>query len=322
VSPVRQVPVPVARALLHPGFRCTLNHRLPWSWQRMLLDGLSRFQPLAAGSTVRELSLGGRPAELITGGPADPEPSAGAVLYLHGGGYTVGSLATHRSVASHLAAALGRPVYLLDYRLAPEHPVPAALADALAAFEALTGRHGYAPASVALAGDSAGGGIALAAAQSLVAAGAPGPGALALISPWVDPNVVAQRRRDTVVSQRWGFACGAAYLGAGDRADPRYAPLLGSMAGLPPTYLTTSTRELLYPQCLRLAVLLRRAGVRFRYVESSTLWHAAPVQAGMFEAAAESVRDIAAFLTVLAQAPGPTVGAMLDSTSVPDLRRP
>lgn len=286
------IPLPIARALLHPCYRLMLHHRMPWPVQRALLNTSARLQPLPRGTSVRVLALGDRPAERISVGPT---AAHGAVLYLHGGGYTVGSIATHRSLAAHLAREIRRPVYLLDYRLAPEHPCPAAVQDAVSAFDALTAE-GHPSGSIALAGDSAGGGIALAAAQWLTAHRTEKPAALALISPWTNPALRAERTRDLVVSRSWGFACAAAYLGSGDSADPRYAPLSGSMAGLPPTYVFTSTRELLYGQCVELAASLRRAGVRIRYVESPALWHAAQAQAGMVREAAESLRDIGAFL--------------------------
>ncbi|MEU6672502.1 alpha/beta hydrolase [Streptomyces sp. NPDC046727] len=299
------LPPTVARALLHPFFRTTFHPRVPWPVQRMLLNAFSVGQPMPAGARVERLWLGARRAERVTVGPVT---GPGAVLYLHGGGFTVGSPATHRSLAAHLSRATARPVYLLDYRLAPEHPCPAAVEDTLAAMEVLAQGEGHAPSSLVLAGDSAGGGIALAATQHLVAlagehagegdAGRPGvPAALALISPWADPGLVAERRRDLVVSRAWGLACAAAYLGDTDPADPRYAPARGELTGLPPTYVHTNTRELLYGPCLDLAASLRRAGVTVRLAESRVLWHAAQAQAGLVREAAESVRDIGSFLT-------------------------
>jgi acetyl esterase/lipase len=294
------IPVPVARAVLHPYYRLTFHHRMPWSAQRALLNAVARLQPLPAHTTVREVRLGGRPAERVA--VASAPAASQAVLYLHGGGFTVGSPATHRSLAAHLAGEIRRPVYLLDYRLAPEHPCPAAVDDAVAAFDALAGQTD----SIALAGDSAGGGIALAAAQLLRARGAATPTALALISPWIDPSRAAARRRDLVVSRAWGFACAAAYLGDGDPSDHRYAPGLGTLSGLPPTYLHTNSRELLYPQCRELASSMRSSKVEVRYVENPTLWHAAQAQAGLVKAATESIRDVGRFLIGVWSRPSPT----------------
>ncbi|MFD4522993.1 alpha/beta hydrolase [Streptomyces sp. NPDC058470] len=288
------LPLPLARAILHPYYRFTFQHRMPWSVQRALLNIVARMQPLPPDTSVGTLRLGARPAERISVGATT---GTGAVLYLHGGGFTVGSPVTHRSLAAHLAREIRRPVYLLDYRLAPEHPFPAALEDTVAAFGALTTTEGHSPGSIVLAGDSAGGCIALAAAQQLTTVREQRPAALVLISPWANPNLVAEQRRDLVVNRAWGLACTAAYLGAGDPSDPRYAPQLGSHTGLPPTYLHTNTRELLYAQCRDLAVSLRGAGVPLRYAESPVLWHAAQAQAGLVREAAASLRDIGGFLT-------------------------
>jgi acetyl esterase/lipase len=290
------LPLPLARMMLHPYYRLTFHHRVPWRVQRALLNVVAGLQPLPRGTSVVPLRLGGRPAERVD---VDVSPGAGAVLYLHGGGYTVGSLATHRSLAAHLSRATRRPVYTLAYRLAPEHPCPAAVEDTTAAFDALTAAEGHAAGTVALAGDSAGGGIALAAAQHLGTDRGRQPAALVLVSPWANPGVVAEGHRDLVVNRAWGLACAAAYLGAGDPADPRYAPQSGDLTGLPPTYLHTNTRELLYAQCVGLAVSLRRAGVPLRYVESPALWHAAQAQAGLVREAAASVQDIGDFLTAV-----------------------
>lgn len=291
------VPLPLARAFLHPYYRLALHHRLPWSAQRALLNSVARFQPLPSGTRVDTLALGERRAERISvGSESRPDADGGAVLYLHGGGFTVGSVRTHRSLAAYLAREIRRPVYLLDYRLAPEHPFPAALDDAVAAFDALAETR-HRGDSIALAGDSAGGCIALAAAQRLTARRSGGPAALVLLSPWANPGLSAPRSRDLVVSRRWGIACAAAYLGSGDPTDPGYAPALGRMVGLPPTYLFTSTRELLYDQCLNLAAGLQDAGVRLNFVESRDLWHAAQAQAALVKQAAESLRDVGAFLT-------------------------
>ncbi|WP_369028271.1 alpha/beta hydrolase fold domain-containing protein, partial [Nocardia farcinica] len=124
-----------------------------------------------------------------------------------------------------------------DYRLAPEHPFPAGLDDAEAAFLELVESHGYAPGQIAISGDSAGGGLAMATAQRLIARHGYTPAALGLIAPWTDPNEIPDRHRDLVISKPWSRACAAAYLGNGDNADPGYAPLLGELRGLPPTYV-------------------------------------------------------------------------------------
>lgn len=286
------LPLPVARAVLRPIFRATLNQRAPWRMQRLLLEVGSAAQLVPAGTTIDRIRLGGRPAEQIT---ATKTPS-GAVLYLHGGGYAVGSPATHRSLAARLAHQTGSTVYVIDYRLAPEHPFPAALDDAEAAFLELVESSGYLPGQIALSGDSAGGGLSLATAQRLIARHGHTPAALGLIAPWTDPNQIPERAGDLVINRRWSRACAAAYLGDGDSSDPGYAPLTGELVGLPPTYVQVDVGELLHGQCGDLVDALRNAGVPVQFTETEGLWHVAQLQAALVAPAAAALSELAAFL--------------------------
>ncbi|WP_330228713.1 alpha/beta hydrolase [Nocardia sp. NBC_00508] len=285
------LPLPVARAVLNPIFRITLNKRLPFPMQRRLLDIGSRAQLLPEGSIVQRLRLGGRPVERISFADTSDH---GAVLYLHGGGYAVGSTATHRSLAARLARDTGCAVYVLDYRLAPEHPFPAALDDAEAAFLELMAS--YHAGQIAVSGDSAGGGLSLALAQRLIARHGSTPAALGLIAPWSDPNRIPDRERDLVISKPWSRACAAAYLGDGDPADSVYAPLTGELRGLPPTYVQVDVSELLHTQCVDLVAALRAAGVHVQFTESKGLWHVAQLQAALAAPAAAALGELAGFL--------------------------
>ncbi|RDI53080.1 alpha/beta hydrolase [Nocardia mexicana] len=296
--PAVSLPLPLARAVLHPMFRYSMHHRLPWRVQRALLDAGSVLQVLPGGTRVHKLRLGGRPAERITSERAD---RSGAVLYLHGGGYAVGSSATHRSLAAHLAREIGCPVYLPDYRLAPEHPYPAALDDAEAAFLDLVST-GLRPEDIAVSGDSAGGGLSLALALRLRDKHGFRVAALGLIAPWADPNEVPDGYRDLVINKPWSRACAAAYLGDGDGLDSGYAPLLGDLHGLPPTYVQVDASELLHDQCGRLVAALRAAGVTTQFSVTRGLWHVAQLQASIVEPAAAATRELAAFLSASLQA--------------------
>lgn len=289
------LPLPLMRAFMGPLYRFSFDHRLPFRAQRALIDAASILQPVPAGVRIQKLRLGGRPAERLTRRTLAPIGPA-AVLYLHGGGYTVGSLATHRSLTGRLAAATGLPVYAIDYRLAPEHPYPAALDDAEAAYLELVTAYGYRPDRIAIAGDSAGGGLALALAHRLIARHGHTPAALGLIAPWVDPNQLAERPRDLVVNGPWSRACAAAYLGTGDHSDPGYAPLHGVHTGLPPVYIQADIDELLHPQCVDLTAALRAAGVTVEFTESHGLWHVAQLQAGLVAPAAAVLVEMAGFL--------------------------
>jgi len=272
-TPLR-VPPPVLRLLMRGAGRFALNPRLPYSKQRTRLDALNSGRPLPHGTVVLPVEVGGRPALRVSGPSADPSR---LVVHLHGGGYCTGSPATAKVFAAHLARAAHTPVLLPDYRLAPEHPFPAALDDALAVWRSITGD--VAPARVALFGDSAGAGLAVAIALHLRDAGEPGPGALGLISPWLDLTAdrnsnPARARRDPLLSQEWLADCARSYAGGRDPADPALSPLFASPAVL----------------------AARDAGIDVHYTRVSRLWHDYPLQAGMLAAADRSVEHLAAFL--------------------------
>jgi acetyl esterase/lipase len=290
----RYLPRRLVMANLAPIFGITFSTRVPLRVRRRILEAASRTQALPAGTVVRHVTLGGRPAERITVGPTVRRRT---VLYLHGGGYTVCSPATHRSLAAFLAREAGAEVYVPDYRLAPEHPYPAALDDAVAAYLEL-GR----PA--AIAGDSAGGGLAAATAVRLVARGI-NPPALALLSPWTDPtDYDAPRKRDLVINVAQARLSAAAYGADVDRHDPGFAPMYADLSGLPPTLVHIVPSELLYTQSLRFVERLRAAGVDVTLRELPGLWHVAHSQAGMVREARDAVADVGAFLrNVLDQVP-------------------
>lgn len=289
-----QLPLPVVRAALRPAYRLALNARLPYSAQRRLLELVAPIQTLPEGTVVRQVTLAGRPAERVTVG-ATERPTA--VLYLHGGAYTVGSPATHRSLAAHLAAASGSAVYVLDYRLAPEHPYPAALDDAVGAYLELVTEHGVTPGTAPIAGDSAGGGLAVATARRLIDRHGVRPAALGLIAPLADPGSRDfPFDPDTVLNAAWISASARAYLGGHDAADPGYAPLRGDLNGLPPTLIHVGTGEMLYPQVTEFARKLRDAGVEVTVTEQRDLWHVAHLQAALVGQAADAVAQLGGFL--------------------------
>jgi acetyl esterase/lipase len=218
-------------------------------------------------------------------------------LYLHGGAYIVGSPATHRALTTTLARAAGAEVYALDYRLAPEHPMPAAVDDSVAAYLALLDR-GYSPESVAIAGDSAGGGLSVATARVLIDEHGITPAALGLISPWVNPSGVSvDHGRDIVVNLAWSRQGAAAYLGDGDPADPRYAPAVGPLEGLPPTLVQIGQRELLLEQVTEFVASLRAAGVEVTVSDLGPLWHVAHTAAPLVAEAAAAVDGLGQFLS-------------------------
>ena len=211
--------------------------------------------------------------------PATAQPGR-MVLYLHGGGYVIGSPRSHRHLAAAIASAAAASALLLDYRLAPEHPFPAALDDAVAAYRWLLD-HGVAPGGIVIAGDSAGGGLTVATLVALRDAGLPRPAAGVCISPWVDltcsaPSYAAKAATDPIVDGQSVARMAAAYVGAADRRTPLASPLFADLAGLPPLLIHVGSEEVLLDDSTALADRAAKAGVEATldvWPEMVHVWH-------------------------------------------------
>jgi acetyl esterase/lipase len=198
-------------------------------------------------------------------GAPDAAPDR-AVLFFHGGGFQMGSLDTHRTLMANIADASGCRVLGVDYRLAPEHRFPAPVEDALAAYDWLVGE-GFMPAQIALVGDSAGGGLALALLLALKARGAALPAAAAVMSPWTDMEASGhsyetRAAADPIHQRPMIQALARAYLGRdGDPRDPLASPIHGDLAGLPPLLIQVGDRETVLDDAAILAERAKAAGV-------------------------------------------------------------
>lgn len=216
--------------------------------------------PAPAGITFTEGLIGGIPGEWATSGA----PGGIVLFYLHGGGYFACSPRTHRPITGAYARR-GFDVFAPDYRLAPEHPFPAAVEDAEAAWQALV-EEGHPADSIVLSGDSAGGALCLALMITLRDKAAELPAAAALFSPWTDlaatgASVTANARRDAMF---WGpgMASGAGfYLGETPATNPIASPHYADLRGLPPLLIHAGEREMLRDDSVRLAERARAAGV-------------------------------------------------------------
>ena len=277
------------------GRRC-LNPALPWPVQRARLEQLGLAQRLPPGTTVDEQAIGGVPAEVVSAGGPDP---ALTVIHFHGGGYCVGSAGTAREWAAHLSARTGCRVVLPEYRLAPEHPHPAALEDARAVMKALSGQDQ--PGPVLVSGDSAGGGLALALILSLRDEGQELPAGCILLSPWLDlgrdrravPDLV---HRDVLLSPDWLEACARAYADPSAWADHSVSPLRAAHYGLPPLLIQAATDELLAPDAELLAASASASGVDVTYTRWPRLWHDFVLQPGLLAAADSALAQSAWFV--------------------------
>jgi acetyl esterase/lipase len=222
----------------------------------------------AFGCTVpvscRNVSAGGVYGEWIV--PADAPEEDKGILYFHGGGFRLGSVASHRDLIARIAVASGCRVLAINYRLAPEHRFPAALQDALSAYDWLRGQ-GLAPDNIALAGDSAGGNLVLTTMLSLRDRGELLPAAGALMSPWTDLAATGASYQDRAaadpIHQRaMILALAKGYLGEGsDASDPLASPLYADLVGLPPLLIHAGDRETVRDDAVMLAEKARAAGV-------------------------------------------------------------
>ncbi|BBG04653.1 MULTISPECIES: alpha/beta hydrolase [Pseudonocardia] len=217
------------------------------------------------------------------------------VIYLHGGGYLVGSAVSHRPLVAGLARATGTPVHVPAYRLAPEHPFPAALDDALAVWHALRAA-GHPAERIAVAGDSAGGGLAMALLLRLRADGEELPGALGLISPWLDLTCTADAMSrnaptDAMLDPGWLPSAASDYAGRHTGA-PELRPLDADLAGLPPLHVVAGADEILVDDSDTLVERARAAGTPVGYSRVDGMWHAFPVLAGLLAEADEALRTL------------------------------
>jgi epsilon-lactone hydrolase len=291
-----RVPATVMRAGARQIGRRVLDPGLPWDVQRRRLDRLGGSTPLPPGTTTSAQVIGGVRAEVVTAGGSRPGTT---VVHFHGGGYCVGSPGLARAWAARLSAGAGCRVVLPDYRLAPEHPHPAALDDARAVITTLLGDAGAGP--VVVSGDSAGGGIALATALTVRKKHQKTLAGCILMAPWLDLGADRREdpdlaRRDVLLSPDWLEACARAYASRSAWADPSVSPLHADHAGLPPLLIQGGSDELLAPDAERMAASASAAGVDVTYTRWPRMWHDFALQPGLLAAADSALAQAAWFV--------------------------
>ncbi len=270
----------------------------PADEMRAGLEAMAGGFPLAPDVRVERTRVGDFAAEWITSPAADSER---VILYLHGGGYVVGSLNTHRELASRVGHAGGARVLTIDYRLAPEHPHPAAVDDAVAAYRWLVAR-GTAPERLAIAGDSAGGGLTIATLLALRDLGEPLPGGAVCFSPWVDLEATGDsmdtNRDDPMLNRALILYFARLYLGPGttDPRTPLAAPLHADLRGLPPLHVQASRHEVLRDDAVRLAEKARAAGVECELDLTDEMPHVWQIFASILPEGREAIARAGAFL--------------------------
>jgi acetyl esterase/lipase len=240
--------------------------------RRALIGGADDQQVIADGVTADETEIGGVPCVVCA-----PASAAHTLVYFHGGGYRLGTARGWRTFGSSLAGAASTRVVLVDYPLAPERPFPAALRDAIAVYDAVSGDGG----PVYVGGDSAGGGLAAALTVACLQRGVAVPTGLVLISPWVDLSLTAgtfESRAETDIMFPKASAADAAelYLQGHDAHDPLVSPQFADVAGFPPTQLFVGGQETLLDDSLEFAARLARAGGAVELVVAPDQQHVYP----------------------------------------------
>jgi monoterpene epsilon-lactone hydrolase len=256
-----------------------------------------RIHPVPADVLVKEVTAGGVPAHWL----AAPGTDASRVLiFLHGGGYELGSLRSDGELAARLGRASGMRVLFPEYRLAPEHPFPAAIYDVLAAWHWLRTDQDLSATSIAVIGDSAGGGLAVALLVAVRDAGEPLPAAAVLMSPTVDltssgASMTDRADQDPISTPAMLRQFASDYLAGADARTPLASPLFAALAGLPPLLVQAGTADLLLSDSERLATAAAAAGVDVTLEIGEGLPHVYQLMLGTPEAA-EATDQIGKFL--------------------------
>lgn len=221
------------------------------------------------------------------------------ILYFHGGGYVLGSIQAHRGIVSKFVKGSGAAALLFDYRLAPEHPFPAALDDSLAAYRWLLAE-GVSPSKIVFAGDSAGGGLCLATLIALRDQGVPLPAAAVALSPWTDAKNTGETLRTNASLclspvNSW-VACSKHYAGNNDPGLPYISPLYGDLRGLPPILIYAGGHETLLSDSTRFAEKAKNAGVEVTLKVGEGMFHCYPACSPLFPEAKQAMNEICAFI--------------------------
>ena len=292
-----------ARARLQKMFADRREERLrfpegkPLAQRRRDWEAEARLEMLPRGARFAPVEAGGVRSEWMETAQVD---RSRVLLLLHGGGYNAGSPRTHRKMAAYLSRAAFARVLTPDYRLAPEHPFPAAVKDALRAYGFLL-EQGFAEEQIIVGGNSAGGGLALSLLLALREAGATMPRAAVLLSPWTDlsvssPSYEKKRKLDPIIDREGLAAAGRAYAGTRDPRDPMASPLFAELHGLPPLLIHVGGDETMLDDSRIFAEKARAAGVDVTYRLFDGMWHVHHSGAPELPEAVAGYNDIAAFI--------------------------
>jgi acetyl esterase/lipase len=265
--------------------------------RRERMDAICSVDPVAPDIRFEAVAIGTLPAEWSLAPGSDP---SAALLFFHGGGYCSGSIRSHRRMVAEAGRAAGLRTLAPGYRLAPEHPFPAALEDALAAYGFLLDQ-GIRPERIAVGGDSAGAGLTLALLASLRDTGRTLPRCAWLVSPWVDlamtgATLTTKAEADPLIHSDYLRELAAAYLGGVDPRDPRVSPLYAELRGLPPLLVQVGSAETLLDDAVRIARRAGEADVAVRLEVWPRMIHAWPLWAARLEDGRRALAVAGAFI--------------------------
>jgi epsilon-lactone hydrolase len=265
---------------------------------RQGLEALSGQYPIPSDVTIEKTTIEDIPAEWVVA----PNAIKNRVfLYLHGGAYIMGSLNTHRDLAAKLSRSTAASVLVIDYRLAPEHPFPAALEDSLTAYRWLQA-NGYDAEQIVIGGDSAGGGLIISTLLSLRDAGDQLPAGAVLLSPWTDlagtgESMESRREIDPWLSPDSTRVVPALYIGSLDRRNPIVSPVYADLTGLPPMLVHVGNDEILLDDSVRLVNNGRAVGVDMQLKVWDDMWHV--FQSFSIPEAKQAIDEIGQYVTTL-----------------------
>lgn len=287
------------------------------NFARRRMNAVGRLMPTAGGVRARPVEIAGLDAEWL-----EPEGAARErlILYLHGGAYVLGGCDSHRHLVSHIARESGVRALLPEYSLAPENPYPAAIEDVVEVYRALLAE-GYRPADIVVAGDSAGGGLAVASLLSFRAAGMPMPAGMFLISPWLDLSASGESMQTRDGQDPWfrprDIAVIAGHYCREEQVrEPMVSPVFADVHDFPPTFIQVGDDEILLSDATRLADKLRNAGRHVRIEVFPGMWHVFQAFLLIVPEARDAVRSLAGHMRdVLGEGRGPRMGRSMGNSS-------
>jgi acetyl esterase/lipase len=265
--------------------------------KRQVVENFAKWAVLPSDARVEKIQIGGIYAEWVSVKDVFEDK---IILYLHGGGYNICSPNTHRELCAHISRAGSARVLLLDYRLAPENPFPAALDDAVSAYRWLL-ENGYSSKNIAIAGDSAGGGLSIAASIALRDQGDPAPSSIACMSPWTDlgmsgASIKTHAGIDPVVTLEALQLMASNYIKGNGPRTPLISPVFADLKGLSPLLCHAGSAEMLLDDSLRVVEKAKNQGVDATLNIYDRMWHVWHLSARLMPEAQKAVKEFGSFI--------------------------